>query len=340
MKKLHLPFWEIDSDHSFIQFAQTLQSKFINGAIRVFPPVGSGTIKKLELERGLHLRAWNIHLNDAIIFDKLPVTGKDKLFHIVYVVNPETFFFKRKNSEKILKFPPGMNILFFSDDAAIDFEIPAGYHFQVLDISVTYSWLTEAFRDGVESLGSFITQLNEKPHPTTFLESSSNAEYRTMVGLHTTCLAGLKGLLHARADALSLLSGFFTRIFSRSPHKALQNRVLDHERMLAVEKILEEYMDGTLPGIEIIASRMAMSESTLKRHFKLMFGKNIYRYYLEMKMDFAKKILLEKPMRVNEVAALLNYDKVSNFIKMFKKRHGFSPGSLLKGNVRLNAFTT
>jgi AraC-like DNA-binding protein len=57
-------------------------------------------------------------------------------------------------------------------------------------------------------------------------------------------------------------------------------------------------------------------------------------------MDFAKKMLLEKPMRVNEVAALLDYDKVSNFIRMFKRRHGFSPGSLLKGNPRLNTFTS
>jgi AraC-like DNA-binding protein len=231
-------------------------------------------------------------------------------------------------------------MLFFSDDATLDFEIPAGYHFQAVDLSVSYPWLVNAFGDDDGTFGTFISQLNAKPHPTSFFESCSAAEYRVMADMHSTCLSESKGLLHVKADALSLLSDFFTRIFTRTPYKALQNRVLDYEKMLAVEKILEEHVDRTLPPIETIASRVTMSESTLKRHFKLMYGKNIYRYYLEIKMDFAKKMLLEKPMRVNEVAALLDYDKVSNFIRMFKRRHGFSPGSLLKGNPRLNTFTS
>jgi AraC-like DNA-binding protein len=341
MNKNNLSFSEIDSDLSFSQLAESLHSKFINGTIRVIPARGAGMVKKVKLEEGLYLRAWDLRLHDPFVFNKIPaeIVPEEKTFHIAYVLNPESFLFKRKDFTKALKFPQGINILFFSDDAVLDFEIPAGYHFQAVDLSVTYSWLANAFRDEERTFGSCISQLNAKPHPTSFFESCTAAEYRVLADLHSTCLSESKGSLHVKADVLSLLSDFFIRIFTRSPYKTLQNRVLDYEKMLAVEKILEEHVDSTLPPIEIIASRMAMSESTLKRHFKQMFGKNIYRYYLEMKMDFAKKMLLEKPMRVNEVAALLDYDKVSNFIMMFKRRHGFSPGSLLKANVPLNTFS-
>ena len=102
--------------------------------------------------------------------------------------------------------------------------------------------------------------------------------------------------------------------------------------MLEVEKILITHLQKTLPSIEIIAREVVLSESTLKRHFKLMFGKSIYEYYLGMKMDLAKRMLLEKPLSVNEVATMLDYEKVSNFIEMFKKHHGFSPGSIRKKN--------
>lgn len=53
-------------------------------------------------------------------------------------------------------------------------------------------------------------------------------------------------------------------------------------------------------------------------------------------MDFGRRLLLEKTLSVNEVAAMLEYDKVSNFIEMFKRRHGVSPGALQRqvGKVR------
>ena len=40
--------------------------------------------------------------------------------------------------------------------------------------------------------------------------------------------------------------------------------------------------------------------------------------------------LLEKMMTVNEIADMMGYEKVSNFIDIFKKHHGFSPGAIKK----------
>ena len=97
-----------------------------------------------------------------------------------------------------------------------------------------------------------------------------------------------------------------------------ETHVLHQEKMLMVEKILEQHFEKDLPSIESIAKRAALSESTLKRHFKLMFGKSVYEYYLEKKMEYAKRLLLEKPLTVKEVAYRLGYEKTSNFIHMFK----------------------
>jgi AraC-like DNA-binding protein len=113
----------------------------------------------------------------------------------------------------------------------------------------------------------------------------------------------------------------------------LKEKNLYHDKMVEVEAILRSHLHMSLPSIETISKQLAISESTLKRHFKLVYGKSIYEYYLGLKMDLAMQILLEKPFSVTEVATMLDYGKVSNFIDMFKKRHGFSPGTLRKRQV-------
>ena len=96
------------------------------------------------------------------------------------------------------------------------------------------------------------------------------------------------------------------------------------------EAILQAHLQKNLPRLDNIAQQVALSESTLKRYFKVTFGKSVYEYYLEKKMDFAKTLLLGKPITVNEAAEILGYEKVSNFIDIFKKHHGYSPGSMKK----------
>jgi AraC-like DNA-binding protein len=100
--------------------------------------------------------------------------------------------------------------------------------------------------------------------------------------------------------------------------------------MLEVEAFLKQHLQTTLPDIATIARGMTLSVSTLKRHFKMMFGKSIYEYYLELKMERAKQLLTDRNLSVNDVANMLEYEKVSCFIDMFKKHYGHSPGAMRK----------
>jgi len=148
--------------------------------------------------------------------------------------------------------------------------------------------------------------------------------------LHTNAFSGSKGKLYLKARTLSLVSDFLNRAFSQAPHELLENNILHQDKMLLVEKILDDHIERDLPSIELIAKQAALSESTLKRHFKSMFGKSIYEYYLQKKMEHAKRLLLEKPLTVKEVAYRLGYEKTSNFIHIFKKFHTYSPGYMKK----------
>ena len=97
-----------------------------------------------------------------------------------------------------------------------------------------------------------------------------------------------------------------------------------------VEQRLVQSLEDMLPSQKQLAREFAMSESTLKRHFKAIYGKTMYEYYLEKKMELAKRLLQEKKMGVSQTAYMLGYEKVSAFINMFKKYHQVLPGSFNK----------
>jgi AraC-like DNA-binding protein len=112
--------------------------------------------------------------------------------------------------------------------------------------------------------------------------------------------------------------------------KASSNIDLYYEKIKEAEAILLSHLQKSPPRISVIARTLALSESTLKRYFKLVYGKSIYEYYLNRKMELARTILLQNPRSVTEMAELMGYEKVSHFIEIFKKHHGCSPGSIRK----------
>ncbi|HEY4060883.1 MAG TPA: AraC family transcriptional regulator [Puia sp.] len=95
-----------------------------------------------------------------------------------------------------------------------------------------------------------------------------------------------------------------------------------------VEQRLLQNLENRLPSQKELAKEFALSESTLKRHFKVVYGKTLYEYYLGKKMELAKRLLQEGKTSVSETAYKLGYEKVSAFIIIFKKHHGVLPGSL------------
>jgi len=322
-------FHEIDSSESLSRLAQSIGTSLINNTIDIPAENGKGIIKKISMEEGLMMRVFDCHLNKPLFIKKTADTvSSDRVFHIAYLLNPETLLIKVPGQAKPISLRGGMNILFVSNDIDIEAEIETRSAFHAVDISFTASWLQRTFADADERLQDFIGQIIKSNSPSIFFETTNADEFRTLSILHSTAISATKDSLRVKAAALSLLSGFYNKMLGKSFMTALGSKLFYQDKMIEVEKLLKNNLQQKFPGIDCIAKKVVMSESTLKRHFKIMFGKTINEYYLELKMDHAKRIMLDKSLSVNEVATLLEYEKPSNFILMFKRYHGFSPGSL------------
>jgi AraC-like DNA-binding protein len=328
-------FSEIDSKSAFTDLGQSLGAKTINNIIQIPSENGYGIIRKIDFEKGLHIRAWHFNLTKTFTFNRVQDLSAEngKAFTIAYILSPGAIILNSPALPKDVLLQDSMNILLISNAIDINFHIQPGQEVKALDITISGDWMKEQFSDAEPGFKSFIDKIKETRQPSVLLDAGSANEYKIASDLHEHALAGTKGALYLKAKTLSLVSDFFGKMLSQPPNEVMEGNVLHQEKMIMVEKILEQHFEKDLPSIEMIAKGAALSESTLKRHFKLMFGKSIYEYYLEKKMEYAKRLLLERPLTVKEVAYRLGYEKTSNFIHMFKKFHTYSPGHLKKNIV-------
>lgn len=99
-------------------------------------------------------------------------------------------------------------------------------------------------------------------------------------------------------------------------------------KMDEIRSILSKHLESKLPSLPALAKKVEVSESTLKRNFKYVFGTSIYEYYLQSKMEWARQLFHDKSLSVKEVAFRLGYEKPSSFIKIFKRIYHYPPGEL------------
>jgi AraC-like DNA-binding protein len=326
METNRFDFFEIDTDGSFSRLAASFGRMPFHNYIELMPGMGNGRICKIDLEEGLHLRAWEISMNTGMVLHRQSSEVKDQeiAIHLFFFLSPGAITVEwKKTTDPIRSYDP-CSLLVIPGGPEILIHLASEQEIKMLDISMNAGWLKKQFTQTDINSVTFLARLEQEKEGF-LITSIKESEYRTIMDLYTQAFSGLKGLLYIKARTLSLISDIFSHsIIDRStdiPHR---------EKMLMVERLLEDHFEKTLPSIESIARQASLSESTLKRHFKQMFGKSIYECYLEKKMAYAKRLLLENHFTVKEVAYRLGYEKPSNFIHIFKKFHHYSPGHLRK----------
>lgn len=84
------------------------------------------------------------------------------------------------------------------------------------------------------------------------------------------------------------------------------------------------------PSIEELSKLVSTNSNKLKRGFKTLFGNTIYKTLTKERMKIAYANIQKNDMSVGEIAYFSGYENVSNFIAVFKKEFGMTPGEMRK----------
>ena len=84
------------------------------------------------------------------------------------------------------------------------------------------------------------------------------------------------------------------------------------------------------PSLVELSEEIDLSLKKLKEGFKKIYGKPVYQFLIEYKMELAKKLLSDNNYNVNEVSLKLGYSTASHFITAFKNKYGLTPKNFKK----------
>ena len=78
-------------------------------------------------------------------------------------------------------------------------------------------------------------------------------------------------------------------------------------------------------SIQQLARQTGLNDFTLKKEFKRVFGKTIFEYASELRMEKAKQLLLHSKKPIYEISELIGYKNSTHFTAAFKKNEGITP---------------
>ena len=92
---------------------------------------------------------------------------------------------------------------------------------------------------------------------------------------------------------------------------------------------MQDNMDRCLK-VKDMACHVNLSESHFTKIFRNKTGSSPIEYFINLKMQEAIRLLIQKSLRIKEVAAQLGYNDPYYFTRIFTKRFGTSPGTYIK----------
>jgi AraC-like DNA-binding protein len=98
----------------------------------------------------------------------------------------------------------------------------------------------------------------------------------------------------------------------------------DKERIIFARDYLLTHMDAP-PSLIQLAAIAGINEFKLKRGFKELFNQTVFGYLADVRLDMARRALLENQKTVTKIAFELGYASLQHFSAAFRKKFGVAP---------------
>ena len=106
---------------------------------------------------------------------------------------------------------------------------------------------------------------------------------------------------------------------------AVQNRLgVANEKLIAAIGIMETANDDPRP-VHDIAADVGLSPRQLERLFARYLRVSPSRYYLKLRLDRAREMLLQTPKPILDVAVACGFASASHFSRCYRTEYGHRP---------------
>jgi AraC-like DNA-binding protein len=274
--------------------------------------LGLGQACIVNLEKGLQVRLWDVRFNrETHLYNNTVKRTDETYFTLAFFLSTRGLLFSHGGA--FLPENQVWDTLFISNCCDYKIYISPKARGHCLGISFSKQWL-----DNNVLVTSCLEPLQETIHSAStmfFRESMSSSTKEEVLRLLNLSFKTSIEKFHLKSSVLLLLADFFCRLKEKVSVINSSNRGSIND----VERYLQNILTGPLPPLGELASRCAVSPSTLSRHFKRAYGMSISAYFIKQKMAYAEQMLKAGCRSLTDVAYYLGYKSVNNFRVMLRK---------------------
>jgi AraC-like DNA-binding protein len=312
-----------------IELAQRLNVPVVHHRL-VFPEaVASGDLRFVRLPNGANVNIVNCKVNTNWMLTRRKIKEQyyTLRFHELTIPNMLEI---RIGDERLRESHTTRSTVYLTN-ALMDwaYYMEEGTIYKGIDILFNAKWLGDYL--GVESIDDVLTAYLSLQVENVLREPLDSEYRRLMQEVVEVEEDNPMRLAVIQNRIMLLVERFFVRLYERkrNPLFNIPLSRADIDRVMQVEAVLTKDIFEPAPTIPQLARMVSISESKLKKDFKMIYGFPVYEYFQKVRMQAAKDKLLSGGHSVKEVAMELGYSNLSNFTIAFKKEFGLLPSKLL-----------
>lgn len=221
-----------------------------------------------------------------------------------------------------LSLEEGNNFLFYNPSQSMSSKICGPSDGKFVSFFITVDKMHRLFQDAAHTLPFLENEKFKKKIYDT--NHYSSAIHLSLLQLFSEGMTENFVEVFSKAKIYETLSYYFDKKSEEQNACPFLKLEGDMNRIRKAKSILVKNMADP-PSLKELAMDVGLSEYKLKRGFSEVYGDSVYRYLLEYKLGYAKLLLDQGQLQVNEIAYELGYANPSHFISAFKKRYGITP---------------
>lgn len=232
---------------------------------------------------------------------------------------------------------PGLLTASYLPEAKGEWHTPAGSSAQ-LTLCVNPEEFAPLWLEFGQTLPNQLAALAQGRQPKPFYNGMAlTPDMQEVLACLQRCpVAGPARILYMECKTTELLILMLARLAENESDRTSRRVPLslaDRESIHAARDILLQRMEDP-PSLDQLARAVGVNEFKLKRGFRQLFGDTPYGVLRDARLCRARDYLASGAMNVCEACVAVGYSNPGNFIGLFKRRFGATPGDMRQSAMR------
>jgi AraC-like DNA-binding protein len=293
------------------------------------PEIGECGIAKLEMAYGMTLFRATHKFTPAALGQMVRMAMVEGSFpsesFMAQTVNAGIVIHHEEYPEKEVVFRPGFDLFRLSDRLKLVPSVDGSASSVMTALTVSRAAMAGLVGEGIAE--ATLTALGLIPGPSVVVRPIPAAVSAHLHTAFSSSLSGAVQRLTSQSQSLVYLSALIDHLGTNSDRHVIGAGSRNRARALHEQLI---NMQGKVPTLEELAGQFNLSVRTLNDEFKAEYGKPIQTFITDHRLNEAHAAIISTDIPLKSVALRLGYTHTNHFLTAFKKKFGYSPGSLRK----------